>query len=193
MKQSKYRQYQMTIHEVSVDEVEMSLLRASSPELLEELSKFGALLLNEVSARTTSIDSKASSIVGWTPVVLTGLLAVNAITPQVSGFAIGVSVALVGGAFWFAFSALRVREWEWPSTDDWFRNELLSDPTRLRIFHLLGMLETHQKHHRFNLKKGDYLRTSQWMLFGAVIAIAIMNVPDKFWLVCYFLFKRMAG
>jgi hypothetical protein len=167
-----------TLHEVSSDEAEMLVLQASSKELVDELYGFGSFLLNEAMSRTAQLDVKAIRLLIWAAAAVAFLL----VGPDeivhthsiVMGALTGVALLLAVVASVHAALALHVQNWEMPSERDWFRGELFADPIRLRVYHLLGFLETHRNHNRRNIVKGERVRRSQWSLVGTTAIIVVV-------------------
>lgn len=150
------------------------------PDLLDELFQFGELMLEEESRTTSTVESKATSVLGWT----TGLLALFVLQPsrsiadmnvvELALTSFGVFGAFVG--LFGCFQALRVRDWKCPSQQDWFSPELFGHPSILRRFHLLSMLETHQEHSAVNAKKVHWLKVAQTGLIGAGASLGLQLI-----------------
>lgn len=175
------RRYSWTanLNEVKPDDAETLVMGKLSKELVDELQGFGVLLVNEAISRTAQLDSKATNVLGWTSTALAFLL-IGSQSFQPASIATG---ALIGAAVLLAITAtiqaglaLFIREWSMPSEADWFRGDLFADPMKLRIYHVLGLLETHQNHNRQNIVKGDYVRRSQLFLTGTTIIIGMLVI-----------------
>lgn len=141
--------------------------------LYDELHTFGELMLDEVTARTEALDSKANSILGWT----SGLLALFVWSPPAQGSSWLESIAALigaGGALVALIEsalALRVRQWEWPSQQDWFHTDVFDDVLCLHRLHLLAMLEAHEARCGGNEKKAHALKIAQVGLVLAGLAL----------------------
>ena len=171
---------------VSPQDAEAWLTAAPSKELVDELFGFGGHLLSEVTARTSAIDAKANWVLGWSAAVLASVVVGSPqwISTNNWGVIVLVSLALASAlvAAVAASMVLHIRDWSWPSERDWLCHELFGDPVKLRAFHLVSMLETHQSHVAHNNRKGDYLVVAQWGLVLAVVVVGGMAITRVWWL-----------
>lgn len=152
-----------------------------SPELLDQLFAFGQVMLDEVQSRTTAIESKATSMFGWT----TGLLALFVLQPpkaiaDLTTSELVLTIIGVAGAAAGLFAsalALRVQSFSWPSQRDWLRADLFSgDVWILRSLHVLAMLETHEKHACVNELKARHLQIAQAGLLVAGLSLGLQLI-----------------
>src|SRR3954470_21717564 len=102
---------------VTVADLERELSTRRDPALHDALTQFGELMLSEVTNRTTMLDSKAVSLLGWTSALLA--LWVGTWTQFTAFPYLEVAVVTLGAvaaaiALLASSSALRVRRWCWP-------------------------------------------------------------------------------
>jgi hypothetical protein len=161
------------LQEVSSDDAEEHIMAACSDELVDELYEFGGRLMDEALDRTAQLDGKATTLLGWGSASVAFLLVGidRTQTPDAIDALIAVAVILALSGSIYAGLALRIIDWEFPSEKDWFKFKLFSDPQKLRIYHLLGMLETHQFHNRQNRLKGERVRRAQWFVICATVLV----------------------
>jgi hypothetical protein len=144
-------------------------------------------MIDEVTSRSNVLDSKAVSIMGWTSALLALFIwqPTWAHTPAVPILDV---LAAIGGALGAAVSlaasgvALRIRQWSWPSQDDWLRSDLFGHPSVLKRFHLVSMLETHDDHCNVNARKAHALKVAQMALLcagGCLVAQLLLRVPIR--------------
>ena len=168
------------VRTVSSEDAERWLGSEPPTELLEELRAFGTLLLDEVSLRTSALDAKATSILGWAGAAVAFLVIgspdwVKTNSWTVAGLTL-TAIASASLAALKAWLALRARGWSWPSEVDWFRHVEFEKIERLRSYHLISILNAHRAHDAQNAKKGDHLVTAQWALALAVGLVAVMAI-----------------
>jgi hypothetical protein len=155
------------------------LEETSSDAAIDHLYDFAKVLVDEVQQRTSQIDGKLVSILGWTAGILALIL-----VGQDSWLKAGVpfralmlylasasTICAMGGVL-FAFLGLRTRGvWSFPSEADWFRDELIGNPRLLKKYHTLGLLEAHQEHNKVTSKKAAMLFVSEWLLAASAILV----------------------
>jgi hypothetical protein len=113
---------------MSVADVKSALVANRSPELADHLLQFGDLMLNEVTVRSGSIETKALSVMGWAAAITVFLVVGTEITNSDFWRSLGFTLTAIAAiaAAVFGFQALRVRKWTWPSQQDWFRSDLFA-------------------------------------------------------------------
>ena len=156
-------------------------------DAIAELTQFGTLLLGEMTSRSAALDSKATSILGFSAVPLGALLVGTPEWIDTTSWGV-VLLALIGigsaiTSAGCAIQSLRTRDWHWPSQPDWIRQDLLDKLPTLRHFHLLSMLETYQTHELLNATKAAWLvRAQQTLLLATVIVagMAVYRILDRF-------------
>lgn len=163
------------------ESISAQLEQHHSPELLDQLFAFGQVMVDEVQSRTTAIESKATSVFGWT----TGLLALFVLQPPKPIAALSspefflTVIGVIGAAGGLCASALalRVQPFAWPSQQDWLRADLFSgEAWVLRSVHVLAMLETHEKHSCVNAIKARDLKIAQAGLLIAGLSLGLQLV-----------------
>jgi hypothetical protein len=151
-------------------------LAEADPGVTEALEEFGTLMLEELREHTYGLESKAMSTLGWSAALLVFLLfpfgegasGPLATLPRVVRLtaATAATVAIV-----FAYLALRLTKWAWPSEHDWFREDLLSDPSALRRHHVQSMLATYRDNRRRNQQKIRRAKIAELCLVIAAILV----------------------
>ena len=158
---------------VSIEDIEKQVLSLCDGTVTE-LYDFGVLMVTEVERRALGIDSKLTSILGWSSAVLGFLLLGTSPGGSFgSSLLLLVSIALTLGAVISSFLGLRTILWITPSEKDWFRDELLENAGRLRRYHIVSMLNTHQDHEKEIEKKASRLALAERLLAVAASLIAI--------------------
>ena len=154
-------------------QIEAALLEQKSSEpLLSAVENFGGIMVNEVVGRTTTIEAKAVSVLGWTTALLAFLLfdrAENQSVFATDGRLLLLTLVAVLWALAASAYAAGARRWRWPSARDWFCTDYFDDPSKLRVYHQIALLETCQAHHRINEAKGRALTHAQWALLLAAL------------------------
>jgi hypothetical protein len=106
---------------LTADELTERLRKADDPELLPDMLAFGDRMLDEQVGRTASIESKATTILGYSTALFGFLLFAlggKEITPLDRAL-VSVAALLAFGATVSAYLALRVRDWEWFTAHTW--------------------------------------------------------------------------
>jgi hypothetical protein len=163
------------VHTINVEDAENTLMHLDS-QALERLYGFGQILFGEVQQRSSQLDSKLTSILGWSSAMLAFL--VLDLGTHTRG---AINVSLIGLAASFAFggliaAALGIRSTRWiiPSEADWFRDGILDRPDDLTRYYVLSLLETHQDQNRENSKKSRFLAIAERCLIGGGLALGVV-------------------
>jgi hypothetical protein len=171
------------IHPVDPEEIKHLLLAADNKELTEELFSFGQLLLDEMQQRTAQLDTKLISLLGWTAAILAFLLVGDA-SGLASATKAGVTTIIMMlmatltslGAVTCSFLGVKTTVWEFPSEKDWFQTKLFNDPLKMKKFHLISMLVTHQVHNRANDRKGRRAHEAEWLLAASAAFVGLTTL-----------------
>jgi len=164
--------------ELPDNEVDIVIDNIVSEEVTNELYKFGTMLLSENESRTAAIDSKATTLVGYSGAILAFLiLQAPTWTRATSWELAGISLAALAAAVAciFAFSALRgARDWTWFSEKQWFpKNAALQGADQLKRHYLKCMHGVKQSNHRITNEKANSLIAAQLLLAAAAIALGL--------------------
>jgi uncharacterized protein (DUF983 family) len=129
-------------------------------------------------SRTAAIDSKATTIVGYSGAILAFLiLQLPTWTKATAWELIGISLAALAAAVAcvYAFSALRgARDWEWFSERQWFpKNATLQGAVQLKRHYLKCMHGIKQSNHRITNQKADSLIAAQLLVSLAAIILGL--------------------
>ena len=151
-------------------------LAEADPRVMDSLEQFGTLMLEELRERTYGLESKAMSTLGWSAALLVFLLfpfgegasGPLATLPRAVRLT-AAAAALV--AIVFAYLALRLTRWGWPSEHDWFREDLLSDPDALRRHHVQSMLATYRENRQRTQRKVRYAKIAELCLVIAALLV----------------------
>src|ERR1017187_9622693 len=167
---------------LSVEEVRKRLDEYHEGETTTELYNFGAGLVQEGIKRSDRLDSKATMVIGYVSAIAALLIGLpnwlkeyNSLAKAFVFFAVVFSL----GAGAVAFRALRVRDLDWFSDMEWFRQELLDYPDRLKRYHILAMHRVVMDRDRINSIKADAVFRSQNILawaFVSLIAALVMGI-----------------
>lgn len=156
---------------VSIKDKQEQIVSLGS-DTVDELYEFGTLLLAEVQGRSAALDSKLTSILGWSSALL-GFLLVGAPGGFLGDLLLLVAAGLALGAVISSSAGLRIVIWMTPSEQDWFRDGLMDSPERLRSYHVISMLNSHQDHEREMGKKAAHLVRSEKLLVATAVLIAV--------------------
>ncbi len=169
------------VRSVDVKEAQTKLLSQPYEKVADQLYSFGALLLGEVQQRTTALDAKLTSVLGWTAAMLAFLLIGNqswVAAPmdslaRLQNWLMIFAAVLAIGAIFCAFLGMKTTLWIWPSQRDWFKMSLFDQGLTLKKFHIIAMLEAHQAHNHLNQDKGKWAWHSQWLLAVAATSVGL--------------------
>jgi hypothetical protein len=159
---------------VDVEVMEERILLLAE-ETVEELHRFGQSVLSEAQQRGAALDAKLIAILGWSSAVLAFLLFSSSGSKWVSAAAMIASAAAV----LLSFLGLRSRMYCAPSEVDWFREELLDHPSRLKRHHVISMLTAHQSETSRSLSKMSFLARAEVALVSAA-ALVILQLLAGF-------------
>ncbi len=167
------------VRELSEQEVDDLIDQYTSEGVTDELYKFGAMLLSENESRAASIDSKATTVVGYSGAILAFLILQAPIWAKATVWELaGISIAafVAACACVCAFSALRgARDWAWFSEKQWFsKSAALKGADPLKRYYLKCMHGIKQANHRIANQKADSLIKAQMLLAVAAIVLGSM-------------------
>jgi hypothetical protein len=158
-------------------EVDELLSEYSSEEVTKELFDFGQILLTADDERVGLIDSKATTLVGYSSAILAFLLIRGASWTH-SRFEL-VAIATVGVIAGFAcvFAGLALRgaqNWSQLSEATWFpREQVLAGSDPLKRFYITAMHQVLQDNHRIANRKADQMIVAQVLVALAGVLLAI--------------------
>ena len=154
------------------------LLPERSENSINVLHKFGLMLLDECLDRSKQLDAKATSIAGFSGVIVAILVA--AFSGQVRTLSSGESFLLMAGGACVVLSCamslyvLSVRPYEWFSDKDWFVPAVIDDG-RLQQAHLLTIHRYKQQHGHANEQRALRLKLS-YVVLGVGMALLLLLV-----------------
>jgi hypothetical protein len=165
--------------EMSNDEVDMVVAGAASEQVTDELYKLGEMLLSEIQERVSGLDSKATTIIGFSGAILAFLVHQSAQPATVSTLELVgiILVALLAGtASAFAFLALKgARNWKWFSERNWFpAPEAKAGTDQLKRYYVRAMHRVERANNRIANKKADNVVKAQVLLALAAIVLALI-------------------
>jgi hypothetical protein len=156
-----------------IDDMENRLI-ALNDGAIEELYRFGGMMVSEVQQRASHLDSKLTGVFGWSVATLAFLLFDGKVS-GLHGFgklAVFLATAMSLASVVVAFLGLKTTMWPSPSEQDWFREDLLEHTEMLKRYHIVSMLNVHQQQGFKNARKADTLRTAEILLALTAIVIA---------------------
>jgi hypothetical protein len=160
------------------------LTSAEGQGVHDDLFRFGSLLLSESLSRSSALDSKATSILGWSGAALAFLIVGTPMWTSTNSWLVVVlsiiTMACAGTAAVRAVQALRLRGWHWMSQLDWFQHGVFVDAVTLRACHVRSMLTTHTDHLRILSEKSRLLVQAQNALVVAIGVLGLMAVVRVF-------------
>lgn len=165
------------LHLVEIQTVEQRLSDPlTPPETIEELYRFGQLLFTELQQRSSETDKKPTSVFGWSVATL-GFLLIS--KNRFAGREYEALAANAASVFSFLSAALsafaiKTRMWRAPSENDWFQKDLWTHADRLKRYHLVSLLETHQAQIQGVQRKAELLGFSE--IFLAITALVILGL-----------------
>jgi hypothetical protein len=153
---------QPLIHPVNIGDTEFQLFSPDTPdEVVDELYKLGGILFSECLGRGADIDRKLTSMLGWSIAALASLLLKQSKSDHPVGtleqLVLGIAAAAAFLALLIAALALKTTIWPAPSERDWFKEGLLRDVQRLKRYHVISLLVTHQEHVKCITRKANCL------------------------------------
>lgn len=170
------------LHFVDIEDIETQMASGIPNETLEELYRFEELMLTEGQQRTTQLDFKLTSILGWSSAALAFLL--------LSGQAQNVNIlvrtrtvaatAIIFIAAAIASWALKTIMYSAPSEEDWFRSDLFDESQRLKKYHVVSMLTAHQCGLKANAQKARRLRRAEQFLGVGIVVITALLAARMF-------------
>jgi len=163
--------------EVPGSEVDALLAKYSEESVTKELFDFGKMLLTANEERIGLIDSKATTLVGYSSAILALLLMRGATWtrswPQLISL---VAAAITAGfACLFALMVLHgAQNWSQLSEKTWFpEDRVLAGSDSLKRFYISAMHQVLQDNHRIANRKADQMITAQILVAAAGILLAI--------------------
>jgi hypothetical protein len=165
-------------HELPGEEVDQLLAKYPSEEVTKELFDFGQMLLTTDDERVGLIDSKATTLIGYSSAILAFLLmrGVSWTHSWVELIAIALVAVLAGLACVAAFMAVRgAQNWSQLSEATWFpRDQVLAGPDQLKRFYISAMHQVLQDNHRIANRKADEMIIAQILVAAAGVLLAII-------------------
>ncbi len=158
-------------------EVDELLAKYSSEEVTKELFDFGQMLLAADDERVGLIDSKATTLVGYSSAILAFLLIRGTgwthswpelIAIAIVGVIAGLACLSAGIALWGA------QNWRQLSEVTWFpREQVLAGSDPLKRFYISAMHQVLQDNHRIANRKADQMIIAQVLVALAGVLLAI--------------------
>lgn len=165
------------VHYIDVSE-QKRLITQYSPESVTELFEFGTLVSNEVQNRSAQLDSKLCTYLGY-GTALVALLGIGGALPVnesvLARSLVVLSVIAAIFAVGFAAWGLMWQEWPVPSEWDWFNSHVVENHDRLRRFHVIALLKSHQIQLQLNVAKTHKMRMAEiFLVTAAVLAASVL-------------------
>jgi hypothetical protein len=168
----------MRPYQLSEDEVANRVEQYSSPDITEGLYRFGTMMIQENLDRTKQLETKTTTIAGFSVAILAFLISRPHAWPTAHTGWQSIVVICTGLfaslAIVFSLFALLVRTHRWFSDSQWFENEnhVLDDKDRLTRYYVLAMHGVNQQLDRSNAQKANRIFAAQIFLAFAGLSIA---------------------
>lgn len=145
-------------------------------QILSALEQFAGPMLDELFGRIATLETKATSVVGWSTALL-GFLLFWSNKPSAQpglGLVYAATLMAIAAILSGSFAAC-ARRWQWPTIEQWFREDEFNSPTRLRAQHLIALLRAYQSHTVVSKRQGWALLIGQAAVFiaGMLVGAAI--------------------
>jgi hypothetical protein len=153
------------IRPINVPDIELEL-PSLAKEAVEELYRFGQIMVSSSQQRALRLDAKLTGVLNWSSAVLAFVL-IDANVSHQKGFGLAVSLMAIAAALASvaaSYFGLKSRLWERPSEGDWFKTELLRKPETLQRYHVVSMLNVHQTQSEGNERCAGTLKTAEIFL-----------------------------
>lgn len=165
--------------ELSDDDVDTVVAEAASEEVADELSKFGEMLLSEIQERVSGLDSKATTIIGFSAAILAFLIHQSGQwdnAPKLESLGVLSVALLAGAASAFAFLALKgSRNWKWFSERNWFpAPEAKAGTDQLKRYYVRAMHRVERANNRIANEKAHDVVAAQVLLALAAMVLALI-------------------
>ncbi len=158
-------------------EVDELLAKYSAEDVTTELFDFGQMLLTANEERVGLIDSKATTLVGYSSAILALLLMRGATWTHswLELIAIVIVALAAGSACLFSLMALHgAQNWSQLSEGTWFpRDRVLQGSDSLKRFYISAMHQVLQDNHRIANHKADQMIMAQILVALAGVLLAI--------------------
>lgn len=158
-------------------DVDELLAKYSAEDVTKELFTFGQMLLTANDERVGFIDSKATTLVGYSSAILAFLLmrGVSWMHSPLELIAIAIIAVIAGLACFLAGMALRgAQNWSELGEKTWFpREQVLAGSDPLKRFYISAMHQVLQDNHRIANRKADQMILAQVLVAFAGVLLAI--------------------
>lgn len=158
--------------------VEEILVNYDSKEVTDQLYEMGKLLLDDCMQRVDQLDRKAVAIAGYTGAIIALMVSTFSIwTAGVDKWAIifvavGCLIGLVGGCM--ALASTWPQQFDMPSDSDWFEEAGLTNPDKLKRYHISSMHLSITSHEKVNARKVVKIKRSQICL--SIMILLLLTV-----------------
>ena len=160
---------------IDIESMEFEIYGASMCKAtVDELYEFGKIMFSESQTRSSQLDSKLVTMLGWSGATLTFLLLNHAAhdgswKEYLVWAAATAAIVAVGIA-----AALRTRMWAAPSEADWFKQGLMDQPEKLRRYHVISLLLAHQETIKTVARKAHYIRWGEGCLAASSVVVFLV-------------------
>ena len=167
----------VTTTKLSDDEVKRRLGLYKDSEVTNELYDFGKMMVDEAVDRFKTLDSKATAIAAYAIGLITILVSTQTVwTNTAHLWAIYATLAsgiIAFAAAAFGVSALWLKRFAGFSQDEWMKADCLSDPERLRRYHILAMCGVHRSYQGLCKTKASRIAIAQGLLLASAIILVL--------------------
>lgn len=158
------------------DDMRNRLASYENPAITDELYDSGRWLVAQAQEYETHLERKAVATAAYAIGMITVLTSTygswgkvidKSLVPVIFVSALAAFVAAA-----YAVRALRLKEYQWISPNEWLNADCLTGRERLRKYRLLAMWKVWRYYITHSEKKADKIQRAQgWLLFAAIILV----------------------
>lgn len=144
------------------------------PDVLAAMERVADLMVSEAADRSTALDTKAISILGWTSATAVLFLTRTTEIQELPAVGIWFGSAAACLAVFSSFQAIRARKVSVINPNDWVamdHDALLQEASLYRRYQLKNMAHIYNVQDEVNCHKAVHLHRAQW---GLMVAVALM-------------------
>jgi hypothetical protein len=154
-------------------------------KVTDELYEFGSRMLSEFIDVNHQLDSKGSTLAGYSTAIVALLVSTSPFwRPVFDQWVVMVVLgaglcAMIASAF--SMKAAALYTFKWFSDDEWLHRKYLENPETMRRYRILTMHNVVSSHRNTAEEKSSYLGIAQWALTisGGLLFIALASAALK--------------
>lgn len=173
-----------SIKYIDLGVIKQHLDREISDQSIEEIYRFGSVMLAEVSQRTAQINQKLYSLIGWSAASIAFLL----FDKVPAGAPVWIRCAALTAIFLAACSVLlgslgiKSGVGKIPSDPDWFCSKFYLDSIGMKRYHLLLMFLFHQQENLSAEAKAEFLARAECLFVPSLLLLTVVVFFEKLFL-----------